>query len=78
VFTGNYFDGFANWNSTYSPDWNSVAVGAKRDVIAEIKQVFNSRHADIRFGLYYALYEWFNPSFLKDKSAGFATRYVFS
>ena len=27
----------------------------------------------VRFGLYYSLYEWFNPHYLKDKASGFKT-----
>lgn len=30
-------------------------------------------NTDIHFGLYYSLYEWFNPLFLKDKASGFTT-----
>ncbi len=74
VFTSKHHDGYCNWPSPYSYNWNSVDVGPKRDVLTEIRNAFARRHADVRFGLYYSLYEWFNPMYLRDKEAKYKTR----
>ncbi len=29
---------------------------------------------DVKFGIYYSLFEWFNPLYLKDKANNFTTR----
>ena len=75
VFTSKHHDGFTNWPSTYTFGWNSKDVGPKKDVVGELKAAFK-RHPDIHFGLYYSLYEWFNPLYLKDKANQFKTRYI--
>ena len=36
---------------------------------------FRSRHPEVHFGLYYSLFEWFNPMYLKDKANKFSTRH---
>lgn len=74
VFTSKHHDGFANWNSTYAFSWNSVDVGARRNVLVELKNAFDERHPNFHFGIYYSLFEWFNPIYLKDKATGFKSR----
>ena len=74
VFTSKHHDGFCNWPSTYTYGWNSEAIGPQRNVIQELKDSFQSRHPDIHFGLYYSLFEWFNPIYLKDKANNMTTR----
>jgi len=74
VFTSKHHDGFTNWPSTYTFGWNSMDVGAKRNVVGELSDAFRSRHPDVHFGLYYSLFEWFNPMYLKDKANKFSTR----
>ena len=73
VFTSKHHDGFTNWPSTYTFGWNSEDIGPKRDVVGELKKAFE-RHPDVHFGLYYSLFEWFNPMFLQDQSNQFTTR----
>ncbi len=51
-----------------------MAIGPQRDVLKELKASFTARHPDIHFGLYYSLYEWFHPIYLKDKGNEYATR----
>ena len=75
MFTSKHHDGFTNWPSTYTFGWNSKDVGPKKDIVGELKAAFK-RHPDIHFGLYYSLYEWFNPLYLKDKANQFKTRYI--
>ena len=36
VFTSKHHDGFTNWPSTYTFGWNSMDVGAKRNVVGEL------------------------------------------
>ncbi len=75
MFTSKHHDGFCNWGSAHTYNWNSVSMGPKRDVLAEIRSAFSRRHGDkVRFGLYYSLYEWFNPLYLRDKENQFATK----
>ncbi len=76
VFTSKHHEGFANWDSTYSYGWNSMAIGAERNVLADLKSSFTRRHPDIHFGVYYSLYEWFHPIYKKDKSNFFRTQSV--
>ena len=36
VFTSKHHDGFTNWPSTYTFGWNSMDIGAKRNVVGEL------------------------------------------
>ena len=74
VFTSKHHDGYANFNSSYSFGWNAMSVGANRNVLKELKDAFKAKDPDFHFGLYYSLFEWFHPLYLKDKSQDFATR----
>ena len=71
VFTSKHHDGYTNWPSTYSYGWNSMAVGPKRDVLRELRDAFDRTQPGVKFGVYYSLFEWFNPIYLKDKSGSF-------
>ena len=51
-------------------------IGPKRDVLNELKTAFTKRHPDLHFGLYYSLFEWYTPIYLKDKTNNYATRFV--
>lgn len=75
VFTSKHHDGFTNWPSSYSFGWNSMDVGAHRDVVGELRQGFADHAPGVKFGLYYSLYEWFNPLCIKDTEANYTTRY---
>jgi hypothetical protein len=76
VFTSKHHDGYCNWPSTYSYGWNSEAVGPRRNVLAELKSAFDREQPDIHFGLYYSLYEWFNPMYVKDRNSSWVSRLV--
>ena len=70
----------SNWPSTYNYGWNSMDIGPMKDVIQELKNAFDEKAPDVRFGLYYSLIEWYYPTFLKDKENGwpdFENRSVF-
>lgn len=54
-----HHDGYCLWPSKYAPNWNSLDVGAKRDLVGELSTAV--RQAGLKMGLYYSLTEWNNP-----------------
>jgi len=69
VLTSKHHDGFCLWpsdeaNRSWGRSWNSASIGPKRDLLGELSQAV--REQGLRMGLYYSLYEWFNPLYLKD------------
>lgn len=69
VLTSKHHDGFALWPSaeasrTWQRPWNAVEIGPRRDLLGEIATA--TRAAGLRFGIYFSLYEWFNPLYLAD------------
>jgi len=59
VLTSKHHDGYCLWPSEESKGWNSVDVGPKRDLIADLSKSVRSK--GLPFGLYYSLLEWTNP-----------------
>ena len=49
-------------------------IGPKRDVLGELKEALTRRQPDVKFGVYYSLFEWFHPLYLKDKANNYKTR----
>ena len=49
-------------------------VGPNRDVVGELEREFRTNHPDIHFGLYYCLWEFDNPLWLKDLANNKTTR----
>ncbi|XP_017310377.1 alpha-L-fucosidase 1, tandem duplicate 2 [Ictalurus punctatus] len=72
VFTTKHHEGFTNWGSPTSWNWNSVDNGPHRDLVGELGTAIRKR--SLHYGLYHSLYEWFNPLYLKDKQSGFKTQ----
>lgn len=71
VPTSKHHDGYCLWpsetaNKTWGFPWNSVDVGSKRDLIGELTEAV--RKTDLRMGMYYSVYEWFNPLYKSDLS----------
>ncbi|MBI5084230.1 MAG: alpha-L-fucosidase, partial [Acidobacteria bacterium] len=69
VHTAKYHDGFAMWPSAeatraWGRPWNSVETGPRRDLVGELDREVRKR--GIRSGLYYSVYEWFNPLYVAD------------
>ncbi len=58
IFTSKHHDGYALWPSKYSPDWNSVETGPKRDLVGDLTTAV--KDAGLEMGLYYSLPEWSN------------------
>jgi alpha-L-fucosidase len=62
VLTSKHHDGFCLYQSDYSWNWNSVDVGPHRDLIADLTNAVRAK--GLKMGLYYSLYEWFNPWYM--------------
>src|SRR5690606_41124340 len=69
VLTSKHHDGFALWPSEHADAawgraWNSVSTGPRRDLLGELTEAV--RQTGVRMGIYYSLYEWFNPLYRED------------
>jgi alpha-L-fucosidase len=69
VLTSKHHDGFAMWPSkeadkTWGFPWNSVSSGPKRDLLGDLFKAV--RKTSVRAGMYYSLYEWYNPLYKSD------------
>ncbi|KAK1880424.1 Tissue alpha-L-fucosidase [Dissostichus eleginoides] len=63
VFTSKHHEGFTNWPSAGSWNWNSMDVGPHRDRVGDLAAAVRNR--SLHFGLYHSLYEWYNPLYLR-------------
>lgn len=73
VFVSKHHEGFCNWPSKYSFNWNSGDVGPNRDIVGELANSIRSK-TDIHFGLYHSLFEWYHPLYEKDKANNYTTQ----
>ncbi|XP_064595047.1 alpha-L-fucosidase-like [Liolophura sinensis] len=73
VLTSKHHEGFTNWPSPVSWNWNSMDVGPRRDLVGELAAAIRNK-TDIHFGLYHSLFEWFHPLYLQDKANKFSTQ----
>ncbi|BFZ03722.1 hypothetical protein BsWGS_06761 [Bradybaena similaris] len=73
VFVSKHHEGFTNWPSKYSWNWNSNDVGPKRDLVGELANAIRN-NTDIHFGVYHSMFEWFNPLYLQDQANNFTTQ----
>ncbi len=69
VLTSKHHDGFAMWPSkeadkTWGFPWNSVTSGPKRTLLGDLFKAV--RKTSVRAGMYYSLYEWYNPLYKSD------------
>jgi alpha-L-fucosidase len=75
VLTSKHHEGFCNWPSAQSWNWNSVDAGPHQDNVKLVTDAV--RKAGLRMGLYHSLFEWFNPLYLTDRNnKGNTTYYV--
>jgi alpha-L-fucosidase len=70
VLTSKHHDGFALWPSKEATrdwgfPWNAVEAGPHRDLVGDLFTAL--RKTSVHPGLYYSLYEWYNPIWLKDR-----------
>ncbi len=64
VLTSKHHDGYCLWNSqeanqSWGRPWNSLETGPQRDLLGELTNAV--RKTEVKMGIYYSLYEWFNP-----------------
>ena len=59
VLTSKHHDGYALWPSKQSWNWNSMDIGAHKDLCGELSKSIKAK--GLHMGFYYSLYEWFNP-----------------
>ena len=75
VLTSKHHEGFTNWCSAESWNWNACDIGPKRDLVGALTK--SVRAAGLRMGLYLSMYEWYHPLYVADAAANFTTsRYV--
>ncbi|XP_030268358.1 tissue alpha-L-fucosidase-like [Sparus aurata] len=72
VFTTKHHEGFTNWPSPVSWNWNSMDTGPHRDLVGELAVAVRKR--SLRLGLYHSMFEFFNPLYLADRASGFKTQ----
>jgi alpha-L-fucosidase len=70
VLTSKHHDGYSLWpdktaNNTWGFPWNAADVGPRRDLLGDLFAAV--RKTSVRAGMYYSLYEWFNPLWKKDQ-----------
>ncbi len=70
ALTSKHHEGFTLWrsreaNRSWQRPWNSVDIGPKRDLVLDLCEA--GRRKGLRMGIYYSLYEWYNPLWLSDK-----------
>ena len=64
ILTSKHHEGFTLWPSAQSWNWNSVDIGPHRDLVGELSTAVKTK--GLHMGLYYSLYEWFNPLYKSD------------
>jgi len=67
VLTSKHHDGFTLWPSaeadrSWGRPWNAVATGPQRDLLGELTAAV--RETNVKMGIYYSLYEWYNPLYV--------------
>jgi alpha-L-fucosidase len=70
VLTSKHHEGFCLWQSAeanrdWGRPWNAVDIGPHRDLLGDLAKAVRRR--GLKFGIYYSLYEWFNPLWLTNR-----------
>ena len=71
VLTSKHHDGYCLWPSresdkSWGRPWCSTNSGPGRDLLGELTTAV--RKTDVKMGIYYSLYEWYNPLYTTDVS----------
>jgi alpha-L-fucosidase len=79
ALTSKHHEGFTLWrsaeaNRAWGRPWNSVDIGPRRDLLLDLMEA--GRRRDLRMGIYYSLYEWYNPLWLRDRQR-YAAEHMF-
>ena len=79
ALTSKHHEGFTLWrsaeaNRAWGRPWNSVDIGPRRDLLLDLMEA--GRRRDLRMGIYYSLYEWYNPLWLADRQR-YAAEHMF-
>ncbi|HVZ64566.1 MAG TPA: alpha-L-fucosidase [Lacunisphaera sp.] len=69
VLTSKHHDGFALWpsaeaNRSWGRAWNSMDTGPRRDLVGDLTAAV--RRTGLKMGVYFSLYEWYNPLYVAD------------
>jgi alpha-L-fucosidase len=70
VLTSKHHDGFCLWPSEIANDtwgflWNAAVTGPRRDLLGDLFKAV--RKTSVHAGMYYSLYEWYNPLWITNK-----------
>ena len=70
ALTSKHHEGFTLWrnaqaNRAWGRPWNAVDIGPKRDILLDLMEA--GRRKGLHMGIYYSLYEWYNPLWLSDR-----------
>ncbi len=79
VLTSKHHDGYTLWPSaeadrSWGRPWNSVDTGPQRDLLGELTDAVNE--TSVKMGIYFSIYEWFNPLYNTDKSLYVDKHYI--
>ena len=74
VLTSKHHEGFTLWPSEQSWNWNSVDIGPHKDICRELTDAVKKE--GLHMGMYYSLYEWFNPTYKTNPEKYVAERMI--
>ncbi|HPN35586.1 MAG TPA: alpha-L-fucosidase [bacterium] len=79
VLTSKHHEGYTLWqneqaNRSWGRPWNAVETGPCRDLLGDLTTAV--RKTSVKMGIYYSLYEWYNPIYHSDVNA-FVEQHLF-
>ncbi|CAH1802901.1 unnamed protein product [Owenia fusiformis] len=74
VLVTKHHEGFTNWPSKASWNWNAMDVGPHRDLVGDLATAVRKHAPNVHFGVYHSMMDWFNPLYLQDKANNFTTQ----